>query len=59
MLLRLLAERAEAPYAKLDAGRGTPSQYLVDAMERALRAGAKVFREELDLQHMSDTDFLD
>jgi hypothetical protein len=57
LLLRILAERATAPRAKLNTSLGVPTQALLDALAKP--SNVKVFRSVLKAEHLTDEDFLD
>jgi len=57
LLLRILAERAVAPRAKLNSSLGVPTQALLDALAKP--SPVKVFRPILLPDYLTDDDLLD
>lgn len=55
LLLRILAERAIAPRAKIAESLGVPTQALLEALSQG--ASVKVFRKVLDAEKLSEEDF--
>jgi hypothetical protein len=55
LLLRILAERAIAPRARITESLGVPTQALLDAL--ASGSSVKVFRKVLDAEKLSEEDF--
>ena len=57
LLLRILAERAAAPFARI-VEPGVPTQALADALQAALASGKRVIHAEMRLENLDEADFL-